>query len=223
MKFDIITIFPKIFDSYLKEGIIGRALKKKIIKFKAHNLRDWTKDKRRTVDDTPYGGGVGMVMKVEPIYKAVRALAKNKKNKKRKVILLSAKGKKWSQAMARKYAKLKEVVFICGRYEGVDERVLNFVDEEISIGDYVLTGGELGVLVMIDSIARLLPGVLGNKESIRDESHSCSGELEYPQYTRPEIFAVSGKKYKVPKILLRGNHAEIKRWREKNKKYPPLG
>lgn len=214
MNFQIITIFPEIFDSYLKEGMIGRALKNKKIKIKAHNLRDWTTDKHKTVDDSPYGGGAGMVMKVEPIYKAIKTIAKGRKSKTRKIVLLSAKGKKWTQAMAKKYSKLKEVVFICGRYEGVDERILNFIDEEISIGEYVLTGGELGALVMIDSIARLLPGVLGNEESSKEESYSVPGQLEYPQYTRPEIFIAGKKKYKVPDILLSGNHEKIRRFRE---------
>jgi tRNA (guanine37-N1)-methyltransferase len=226
MNFQIITIFPEMFDSYLKEGMVGRAVKEKIIKIKAHNLRDWTGDKHRSVDDSPYGGGAGMVLKAEPIVKALRALElrikkeelRKKGRKKVKIVLLSAKGKKWSQEMARKYSKLDEVIFVCGRYEGVDERVLDFIDEEISIGDYVLTGGELGALVMIDSITRLLPGVLGNAESAKDESHSVKGQLEYPQYTRPEILTIGRKKYKVPEVLLSGNHAEINKWREENKK-----
>lgn len=220
MNFKIITIFPEIFSSYINEGMIGRALREKKIKITAHDLRRWTKDNHRTVDDTPYGGGAGMVMKIEPIYKALGALKLrgSSKGKKTKVVLLSAKGKKWDQQTAKKYAKLNEVAFICGRYEGVDERVLEFIDEEISIGDYVLTGGELGALVMIDSITRLLPGVLGNKESAQDESHSEEGVLEYPQYTRPEIFSAAGKKYAVPKVLLGGNHAEIEKWRNEKKK-----
>jgi len=216
MIFHIITIFPEIFDSYLNKGMIGRAVKSKKIKIKAYNLRDWTSDKHRKVDDSPYGGGAGMVMKAEPIYKAIKFITKNKKIKTRKIVLLSAKGEKWTQAKARKYSKLKEIVFVCGRYEGVDERVLNFVDEEISIGDYVLTGGELGALVIVDSVTRLIPGVLGNKVSVQDESHSAEGVLEYPQYTRPEVFTIARKKYRVPKILLSGNHKKIEKWR-KNK------
>jgi tRNA (guanine37-N1)-methyltransferase len=222
MLFNIITIFPEIFASYLKEGMVGRAVKEKIIKIKAHNLRDWTSDKHRSVDDSPYGGGAGMVMKAEPIYKALWALevrskkSEVRKKNKRKVVLLSAKGKKWTQEMARKYTKLDEVIFVCGRYEGVDERVLNFIDEEISIGDYVLTGGELGALVMIDSITRLLPGVLGNAESAKDESHSIKGQLEYPQYTRPEVLTIDKKYYRIPKVLLSGNHSKIAEWRKKN-------
>jgi tRNA (guanine37-N1)-methyltransferase len=218
MDFNIITIFPEIFNSYINEGMIKRAQKDKIIKIKAHNLRDWTTDKHKTVDDSPYGGGAGMIIKAEPIIKAIKKIAGNKKSKKHKIILLSAKGKTWNQEMARKYSKLDNIVFVCGRYEGVDERVLNFIDEEISIGDYVLTGGELGALIMIDSITRLLPGVLGNFESATDESHSEEGVLEYPQYTRPEILTIGKKKYKVPEVLLQGNHKEIKRWRNNNKK-----
>ncbi|MDD4902379.1 MAG: tRNA (guanosine(37)-N1)-methyltransferase TrmD [Patescibacteria group bacterium] len=229
MNFQIITIFPEILDSYFNEGMVRRAIGKKIIKIKAHNLRDWTEDKHRSVDDSPYGGGAGMVMKAEPIVKALKALTKTKNKKacprtrdaareKTKIVLLSAKGKRWNQAMARKFAKLDEVIFICGRYEGVDERVLNFVDEEISIGDYVLTGGELGAAVMIDSITRLLPGVLGNAESAISESHSAEGVLEYPQYTRPEVLTIGQKSYRVPRVLLQGDHQKIRAWREKNSK-----
>jgi tRNA (guanine37-N1)-methyltransferase len=216
MNFNIITIFPEIFDSYINEGMIGRAIKSKKIKIKAHNLRDYTNDKHRKVDDSPYGGGAGMVMKAEPIIKALKAITKKKA--KRKIVLLSAKGEKWTQAMAKKYSKLDEVVFVCGRYEGVDERIMDFIDEEISIGDYVLTGGELGALVIIDSVARLLPGVLGNEESSQDESHSTVGVLEYPHYTRPEDLTIGKKHYKVPEVLLQGNHQLIRAWREKNRK-----
>ncbi|NCA95525.1 MAG: tRNA (guanosine(37)-N1)-methyltransferase TrmD [Methanomicrobia archaeon] len=219
MKFQLLTIFPKIFDSYLNESILKRAQEKKLIHLQIHDLRDWTTDKHKTVDDTPYGGGAGMLMKIEPLYKALTKLTKiNKKvnPKKRKVILLSAAGKTWNQVLAKKYAKLEELIFVCGRYEGVDARLKNFIDEEISVGDYVLTGGELPALTIIDSITRLLPGVLGNKESIIEESHSEDGVTEYPQYTRPEIFKVGTKKYPVPKVLLSGNHQKIKEWRDKN-------
>jgi len=220
MKFQILTIFPEIFNSYLNESILKRAQNKKIIKIKAHNLRRWTTDKHKTVDDTPYGGGAGMLMKVEPLYRALKDLkkqsAKIPKNKKR-VILFSAAGKKWNQALAKKYSRLDEVIFICGRYEGVDARLREFIDEEISIGDYVLTGGELPALVLIDSITRLLPGVLGNEASSLEESHSETGLGEYPQYTRPEIFQVGKKKYAVPKVLLSGDHKKITEWRQKNR------
>lgn len=221
MKFHLISIFPDIFDSYLNEGILKRAQTKKIASFKTYDLRAWTEDKRRTVDDTPYGGGAGMLMKIEPLYKAIKATTVGRKpnSRKRKVILLSAGGQTWNQARARRYSKLDEIVFICGRYEGVDARIRNFIDEEISVGNYVLTGGELPALTIIDSIVRLLPGVLGNKESIIEESHSEEGVTEYPQYTRPEIFKAGRKQYRVPLVLLSGDHQKIKAWREKNKKH----
>jgi len=218
MKFHIITIFPEIFNSYFNESILKRAQEKGIVEIKIHDLRKWTIDKHKTVDDTPYGGGAGMVMKVEPIYKAVKSIKLKVKSKNSKIILLSAMGKKWNQQMARKYSNLDEVVLICGRYEGVDERVKKFVDEEISIGDYVLTGGEVPAMAIVDSITRLLPGVLGNQESLESESHSIPGVLEYPQYTRPEVFEAGGKKFRVPKVLLSGNHKKIKEWQEKQMK-----
>lgn len=221
MKFNLISIFPEIFNSYLNEGMMRRALDKKIININKYDLRDFTNDKYRTVDDTPYGGGAGMLMKIEPLYtalKKINALKTSPKNPRKKTILLSAAGQTWNQSLAKKYSSLEEITFICGRYEGVDERIKKFIDEEISIGDYVLTGGELPALIIIDSITRLLPGVLGNAASYQDESHSQVGILEYPQYTKPEIFAVGSKKYRVPKILLGGHHALIKEWRENNRK-----
>jgi tRNA (guanine37-N1)-methyltransferase len=242
MTFHIITIFPRIFDSYFNESIIKRAQEKNIIDIRIHDLRDWTTDKHKTVDDAPYGGGAGMILKVEPICKAVSSIKYGilKKNKNihdtkyviynTKTILLSAKGKTWNQSLARKYSQLDNVVLVCGRYEGVDERVKKFVDEEISIGDYVLTGGEIPAMAMVDSISRLLPGVLGNPDSIQSESFSMSKKinpksqipnpklLEYPHYTRPEVFEVGGKKFRVPKVLLSGNHREIEEWRQKKSK-----
>lgn len=221
MKFQIITIFPDILNSYLNESIIKRARKNKVVEISTHDLRKWTDDKHKTVDDTPYGGGAGMLMKVDPIYKAVSDIKKKNKriaNKDRKVVLLSASGKKWNQKTAKKYAKLKEIVFICGRYEGVDERVKEFIDDEVSIGEYVLTGGELAAMVVIDSITRLLPGALGNKESALEESHSESGLGEYPQYTRPETYKIGKKNFKVPEILLSGNHQKINKWRKEQMK-----
>ncbi len=215
MKFNIITIFPQIFDSYFAESIIKRAENKKIIKIKTHNLRDFTNDKHKTVDDTVYGGGAGMLMKIEPLHKAIKKISGKKKTKGQKIILLSAKGKKWDQTLARKYSKLKNITLICGRYEGVDDRIKNFIDEEISIGDYVLTGGELGAMVIIDSVTRLLPEVLGNSESLSDESHNEKDVLEYPQYTKPAEFKVGNKKYKVPEVLLSGNHKLVEEWKEK--------
>jgi len=221
MKFNLLTIFPNIFDSYLNESILKRAQNKKAAEFKVHNLRDWTDDKHKTVDDAPYGGGAGMLMKIEPLYKALEDIKKTNKKanpKKRKILLMSAGGKKWTQALAQQYSKLDELILICGRYEGADARLNKFIDEEISVGDYILTGGELPALTIIDSIVRLLPGVLGNSQSIVEESHSQSGILEYPQYTRPEIFIARGKKYPVPKVLLSGDHKKIKEWQNKQKK-----
>lgn len=217
-KFKIITIFPDILSSYFQEGIIKRAINKKIISLENYNPRDWSTDRHKTVDDTPYGGGAGMLMKIEPLYQALKSAKKNGTKKKRKTILLSASGKTWNQQLAKKYTKLDELILICGRYEGIDGRITEFVDEEISIGDYVLTGGELGAAVLIDSITRLLPGVLGNTESAIEESHSEAGVLEHPQYTRPEIFKVGKKSYPVPKVLVEGNHKLIKEWQKKNQK-----
>lgn len=217
MKFNIITIFPEIFSSYFNEGVLKKAIDKKIIKIKTHNLRNFTNDKRKTVDDTVYGGGAGMLLKIEPLYKAIKKIAKKKKTPGQKIILLSAKGKEWNQQLAQKYSKLKSLTLICGRYEGVDERIKNFIDEEISIGDYVLTGGEIGAMTIIDSISRLLPKVLGNKESIKDESHQKKDILEHPQYTKPAIFKIGKKEYKVPKELISGNHQLIERWKIDNK------
>ena len=216
MKFHAITIFPKMFQSYLNEGILKRALDQKIISFTTHNLRDWTTDKHQSVDDTPYGGGAGMLMKIEPLYKAIKAVKKNKKNC--KVVLMSASGQRWNQQLATEYSKYKEVIFICGRYEGVDARITNYIDDEISIGDYVLTGGELPALIIMDSITRLLPGALGNNYSATEESHSEEGVLEYPQYTKPAIFKVGRKNFEVPSVLLSGNHQEINKWRKDNQK-----
>lgn len=207
MQFDIITVIPNAF-GYLDQSIIGRAQKQKKIKVKVHDLRKWTTDKHRTVDDRPYGGGPGMVLKVEPLHKAIKVV--RKKRGKVKVVLLSAKGKPFTQALARQWTKLNQIVFIAGRYEGVDERIMKDVDEEISTGEYVLTGGELPAMVIIDAVARLLPGVLGKDESSVDESHSQVGMLEYPQYTRPEIF----KRRRVPKELLSGSHHIISEWRK---------
>jgi len=274
MKFDIITIFPQIFDSYFNESILSRAQKENLIQINVHNLRDYTTDKHQTVDDTPYGGGAGMVLKIEPIFNCVEAVKKNfqfptlptgrqvsnfqsisndkisneEKNKKRekdnamsRIILFSAKGKKYTQADAQRLAQYDNLIMICGRYEGVDERVAqNIVDEEFSIGEYVLTGGEIPAMIVVDSVSRLLPGVLGNSESLVEESFSIGSELivdgsqtqknnevnnncklkiencklsrEYPHYTKPEEF----NSWKVPSVLLSGNHKEIEKWKKEN-------
>lgn len=218
MKFKVVTIFPNILSSYLKEGMLKKALDKKIIDFKTINIRDFTDDKHQTVDEPPYGGGAGMVLKVNPIYKALKSFKAKPGLKTKKIVLLSASGNKWNQKKAQEFSKLKELTLICGRYEGVDARIKDFIDEEISIGDYVLTGGELPAMIIIDSISRLLPGTLGNTLSIEEESHSEEGLLEYPQYTRPKIFKVGKKEYTVPKILLSGDHEKIKNWRKEQMK-----
>ena len=237
MKFNIITIFPKIFDSYFNESILARARKEKLIEINVHNLRDYAKDKHKTVDDTPYGGGAGMVFKIEPIYKAlVKIVGKNKlkcfkkgiknqklrikNNSKTKIILLSAKGKRFDQAMAKRFSKLDKLILICGRYEGIDERVAKYLaDEEISVGDYILTGGEIPAMTIVDSVSRLIEGVVGNKESIKEESFSKKDYLEYPHYTKPEFFSPDKKtNWKVPEVLLSGNHQKIGEWREKSSK-----
>lgn len=251
MTFDIITIFPKIFDSYFSESIIKRARKRNLIDIKIHNLRDYTIDKHKTVDDTPYGGGAGMVLKIGPIWRCVQSISNSQflisnkipnpksqikskiqiTNYKLRIISFSAKGKKYTQKDARRLAKYDNLILICGRYEGVDERVAKHIaDEEISIGDYILTGGEIPAMVLIDSITRLIPGVLGNPKSLEEESFgnwklsagggsALGGEIgnfdvEYPQYTKPENFMG----WKVPKILLSGNHKKIEEWRIKKSK-----
>ncbi len=226
MRFDIITIFPKIFDSYFKESIIKRARQRKLVKINIHNLRDYANDKRKTVDDRPYGGGFGMVLMVEPISRAVQAIKKKsrfsgrRRTARQKVILLSAKGKKFDQSMARRLAKLDQLILVCGRYEGVDERIARYVaDEEISIGDYILTGGELPAMVIIDTVSRLIPGTIADG-SLEEESFAENDKYkEYPHYTRPETIVIDGKKRNVPKVLLSGNHQKIKEWQKKHSKY----
>ena len=206
MRFDIVTIFPGMFASPLGETILSRAVEKGLVSFHLHDIRDHTLDKHRTVDDTPYGGGAGMVMKPEPLAAAVEEIPRQGRSLR---ILMTPQGEPFSQAMARELAGFDQLILTCGRYEGIDERARGIVAErEISIGDYVLSGGEIGALVVIDAIVRLLPGVLGNQASISEESFE-SGHLEYPQYTRPEQF----RGEKVPAVLLTGHHAEITRWR----------
>ncbi len=222
--FDIITIFPEMIDSYANASILGRAQKKRLIKITSRDLRYHSKNKHKKVDDKPYGGGPGMIMTVQPIDNAVRAI-KSRCKKKSRVILTSASGKIFTQKDAKRLSKYDRIIFICGRYEGVDARIEKEIsDESFSIGKYILTGGELPALVMTDAIARHVTGVLGSAESLIDESYSKEDELEYPQYTKPEEYIIKknkrGKKKisKVPKILLSGNHAKIKNWREENKK-----
>lgn len=217
MTIDVITIFPELFKSFLNTSLIKKSRDKKIIQINIHNLRDYTSDKHNTVDDKPFGGGPGMLLKAEPIFKAVESLKKTtrrvgrksksslKKEADTKVFLLSPKGKLFDQKKAKDLSKLDNIILICGRYEGVDERVAKYlVDEEISIGNYILSGGEVPAMVIIETVTRLIPGVVGNKYSIESD-------YGFPQYTRPEYF----KGMKVPKVLLSGNHEEITKWRAK--------
>lgn len=213
MQFNIITIFPKILGSYVNESILKRAQLASLIQIKSHNIRDFAFNRHRTVDDKPYGGGPGMVLMAEPIYKTLKSI---KRKKRSKVILLDPAGKQFNQKTAQLFSKLDQLIFICGRYEGIDARVDKLIDEKISVGPYVLSGGELGAAIIIEAVSRLLPGVLGKMESLRYETFSGKKNdiVEYPQYTRPEFF----NKCRVPKVLLSGNHAEIEKWRKKKKK-----
>ena len=207
MKIDILTLFPKMFKGPFDESIIKRAQEKKLVEIKIHNLRQWAKDKRKTVDDRPFGGGTGMILMIEPIYKALKEL----KTKKSKVVLLDPRGKVFNQKKAYQWAQSEHLIFICGHYEGIDERIReNLIDEEVSIGDYVLTGGELPTMIVLDTIIRLVPGVLIKPEATQLESFSkLESLLEYPQYTRPADF----KGWKVPEILLSGNHQKVEKWK----------
>lgn len=213
MTFHVLTIFPEFFRGPLGHGVVARAAEAGLIRVCIHNLRDWTTDKHRTVDDRPFGGGEGMVLKPEPIFRAVETIWPERQPGQR-VILLTPQGKLFNQAVARRLSQERELLLICGRYEGVDERVAeHLADEELSIGDYVLSGGELAACVVIDAVARLIPGVLGNQDSTAQESFTAPGDelgiLDYPQYTRPAEF----RGWKVPEVLLSGNHEEIRRWR----------
>ncbi len=224
MRFDILTIFPKIFDSYISESIIKRAQEKGLIKIQAHNIRDYTTDRHHKVDDKVYGGGPGMVLKIEPIYRAVQFLKSKVKSKKLKVrtVLFSTRGKKFDNKAAKRLSKYDQLILICGRYEGVDERVAKYIaDEEISIGDYVLSGGELPALVLLDAVSRQIPGVLGKMGSLEEIKGS------YEVYTRPEVFEVqprrsksglrpkASEKWRVPKVLVSGHHKKIDQERGK--------
>lgn len=234
MKFDIITIFPRIFDSYLGESIIRRAREKKRIDVRVHDLRIFSKDKHRKVDDKPYGGGAGMVIQAEPVLRAVSAL---KLKTKVKIILLSAKGKQFTQKMAYDWAKKYDrLVLISGRYEGIDERVKKVLRaQEISLGPYVLTDGDAAAMVLVSAVSRLVPGVI-KLESLEEESHlpaeafakaggstrlkgEARGGLEYPHYTRPDVIRYKGKSYRVPHVLISGDHKNIREWRKKHTSY----
>ncbi|MFA5762375.1 MAG: tRNA (guanosine(37)-N1)-methyltransferase TrmD [Bacilli bacterium] len=217
MRFDIVTIFPDIIYNYSSESILKRAQKAGLINISAHNFRDFTTDKQRHVDDRPFGGGAGMVLQIQPIYDCLKNIKAEKgKNKKTKIIIMDPAGKKFNQRMAEKFSKLDRLVLICGRYEGFDERIYKLADEKISVGDYILSGGELPALTIIESVSRLIPGVLGNEESLSEESHGekTNFKIEYPQYTRPEDFMG----LKAPKILLSGDHKKIEKWRKKHSK-----
>lgn len=214
MQIDILTIFPEMFTGTLQASILGRAQAERKVQIRVHDLRNWTGDVHRTVDDRPYGGGPGMVMMIEPIDKALSDIVDSNLAD-RRTVLTSASGKTYTQQTALSYSKLDQLVIIAGHYEGVDQRVADHLcDEEVSIGPYVLTGGELPAMVIADSVTRLLPGVLGSEESLAEESHTAPGTLEYPHYTRPESY----KDLSVPDVLLSGNHAAIAAWRAEQSK-----
>jgi tRNA (guanine37-N1)-methyltransferase len=207
MKFSVLTLFPEMFAGFASSGVIGRGIERGVLEFSATNIRDFTTDRHKTVDDTPYGGGAGMVMKVEPLVAAVESALERMPGS--RFIILSPSGVPLTQKLAWELSREEGIVLLCGRYEGIDERVVELFDAEtVSIGDYVLTGGEVAAMVLLDSVGRLVPGVLGSDESAVDESFS-NGLLEYPQYTRPPEF----RGLKVPEILLSGNHAAIANWR----------
>lgn len=219
MIFEIITAFPEAF-SYFNESIIKRAKNNGVITINIHNLRDFTNDSRKTIDDRPYGGNPGMLIKVDPVYKALKYIGVYPaRPKKTKVILTSAKGNKWTQKKAIEYKEnLERIVIICGHYEGFDHRIEeNLIDEEISLGEFILSGGEIASMALVDTITRLMPGVLGNSESLEDESFNTNGFIEYPQYTRPETFKTDeGKVWGIPEVLKSGNHKEIESWKKEN-------
>lgn len=211
MRIDILTLFPEMFSGVLGQSILHRAAEKSIVSYHLHNFREFADNKHKTVDDYPYGGGAGMVLKPQPIFDAVAALTEQANLEKPRIILLCPQGERFSQKKAEELAEEKHLMFICGHYEGYDERIrTNLVTDEISIGDYVLTGGELGAMVIIDSVVRLLPEVLGKEESHQQDSFS-TGLLEHPHYTRPADF----RGMKVPDILMSGNHKLIEEWRSK--------
>ena len=222
MKIDILTLFPGMFSGAFDESIVGRAQKQGKVEIKIHQLRDWATDRHQTVDDRPYGGGVGMLLKIEPIYEALKGLKSKVKSQKSKTILLDAGGSRYTQSKARELSKAEHIILICGRYEGVDHRIReHLIDEEISVGDYILTGGEIPAMVIADSVIRLIPGVLTKEEAVQLESFSLPTtdnlpQVEYPQYTRPEDF----NGWKVPEVLLSGNHKKIEGWKkeESNKR-----
>jgi tRNA (guanine37-N1)-methyltransferase len=220
MIFDIITIFPQIFKDYFKYSLLKKAIDQKRIIVRTHNLYDFSSERHKKVDDKPYGGGRGMVMKIEPIYKAVSKIKLKTKKRKSKVILFTPRGKKFNQKLAYKLSKLDQIILICGRYEGIDERVTKFVDYSLSIGDYILMGGELPALILIEAVSRYIKGVVGKSEDlIKERITNDYGYIDYPQYTRPEVFSPKkGVYWRVPKVLLSGDHKKIEEWRKKHAK-----
>jgi tRNA (guanine37-N1)-methyltransferase len=217
MKFDIVTIFPSMFAGPLAVGVVGRAIERGALQVRVHDLRDYTTDRHRIVDDVPYGGGPGMVLKAEPIFRALDAI--EAQGRPGAVVLTSPQGRRFTQQEAQRLCRLEHIVLMCGRYEGIDDRVRRRVTDDLSIGDYVLSGGELPALVMLDAVARLVPGVVGDEQSVTEDSFS-RGLLDFPQYTRPAELNVresdrAEATLKVPDVLLSGNHAAIRRWRKR--------
>ncbi|MBO1308531.1 tRNA (guanosine(37)-N1)-methyltransferase TrmD [Enterococcus sp. 669A] len=210
MRIDVLTLFPRMFEGPMGESIIGKAVEKDLLEINIHNFRDYSDNKHQQVDDYPYGGGAGMLLKVQPIHDSLKAIEEETGEQRKRVILLDPAGKPFDQKMAEEFANEDQLVFICGHYEGYDERIRSMVTDEVSLGDYVLTGGELGAMVMIDATVRLLPEVLGNQTSAKTDSHS-TGLLEHPQYTRPAEF----NGMKVPEVLMNGNHRLIEEWQLK--------
>lgn len=206
IRFDIITLFPRMFDSPLQESLLKKAQDRGLIEIRVHDLRSWAEDRHRTADDAPYGGGAGMVMKVDPIAKALASIRSSQK--KMRAVLLTPQGRRFSQEVAAELQSYEQLVFVCGRYEGIDERVLCFVDDEISIGDYILSGGEMAAMVIVDAVSRLVPGVVGDEQSVLEDTFS-GWLLKYPQYTRPPDF----RGLAVPEVLLSGDHEKIRCWR----------
>jgi tRNA (guanine37-N1)-methyltransferase len=209
MKIDILTIFPKMFDGPFGESLIGKAREKGLLEINAIDIRSFSKDKHKKVDDKPFGGGAGMVMKPEPVYAAIKKASGKKRRDKRLVIYMSPQGKPLNNSIVKDLSKYPHLIILCGHYEGVDERIMDFVDEEISVGDYVLTGGEIPAMVVVDAVARMIKGVVKQEESVKNDSF-YNGLLDYPHYTRPAVF----KKMKVPEVLLSGDHKKIKEWRQ---------
>lgn len=225
MRFDILTIFPEAFESYFDQSILKKAQKKGLIRINIWDIRDFTDDPHKSTDDLPYGGGAGMIMKIEPLYKALKKVGRKTKyipKEEKAIILLSPCKNIFNQQKAVEYSKFKQIVLICGRYEGFDERIKKFIDEEVSAGYFVLSGGELPAMMIVDAVSRLIKGVLGNTSSLDTESYNNAESggyiLEYPQYTRPASFKAGKEEMNVPEILLSGDHEKIREWRKKNTK-----